>query len=170
MVELMLAVTILAIAVCGFASSIVSALVLNRVNRETTVALQAARDVLEELHAEEFREVFSAFNATPGDYAGLGAERGPGFAVAGLDLRAGDADGLAGRIVFPTLVAGGGEELREDSADAALGMPRDLDGDGFVMADDVAESFVVLPVRIVVQWRGARGDRELELATVLSTR
>lgn len=167
LVELMIAVLILAIAVCALSSSILSSMVLNRMNRETTLALQGAREVMEQIHGEEFGQAFPAYNATAGDYVGLDAERGPTFDVAGLEPRTGDVDGLVGRIDFPTLSSSGTEELREDSPDAGLGMPRDLDGDGFVTGLDVSGDYRLLPVRIVVQWRGVRGDRELQLSTVL---
>jgi prepilin-type N-terminal cleavage/methylation domain-containing protein len=167
-VELMIAVVVLAIAVCGLSSSILSSMVLNRVNRETTVAQQAAREMLEQIHGEEFGQAFFAFNATVGDYGGLDVERGPGFAVPGLDVRTGDPDGLAGRVVFPTIDVLGAEQLREDVVDAALGLPRDLDGDGVIGTDDVSGDYILLPVRIVVEWRGVRGDRQLTLESVLS--
>lgn len=170
MVELMFAVVILAVAVCGLSSSILSSMVLDRVNRETTVAQQAAREMLERIHGEEFREVFHAFDAVAGNYGGLDVEQGPGFAVPGLDARVGDPDGLVGRVEFPTLDVGGVQELREDVADADLGMPRDLDGNGLIDAVDVSATYVLLPVRVVIEWRGVRGDRQLTLESVLSSR
>lgn len=170
LVELMIAVVVLTVAVSGFSSSVLSSLVLGRMNRETDIAQQAARRVLEEIQGEEFAQVFAAYNDALGDYAGAGAEVGSGFAVDGLDLRAGDADGLAGRVEFPTIDAGGVDELREDVVDAGLGMPRDLDGENGIDGADHAGDYELLPVRVVIEWNGVRGDRRMALETVLWAR
>lgn len=170
LVELTIAVVVLTVAVSGFSSSVLSSMVLNRMNRETDVARQAARRALEDLQGEEFNQVFAAFNATVGDYAGAGAEATSGFAVEGLDLVSGDADGLPGRIEFPTLDVMGVSELREDVVDAGLGMPRDLDGLNGIDAADHAGDYQLLPVRVVIEWDGVRGARRLALETVLWAR
>jgi len=170
LVELLIAVTVLTVAVTGFSSSVLSSLVLNRMNRETDVAQQAARRMLEELQGEEFDQIFACYNAQAGDYAGAGVESGAGFAVAGLDLQDGDADGLVGRIEFPVVDVFGVEELREDVVDAGLGMPRDLDGLNGVDGFDHATDYQLLPVRVVIEWEGVRGNRRIALETVLWAR
>lgn len=162
--------TVLTVAVSGFSSSVLSSLVLNRMNRETAIAQQAARRMLEELQGEEFAQVFACYNAQAGDYAGAGVERGVGFAVAGLDTQPGDADGLVGRVQFPTVDVLGVEELREDVVDAGLGMPRDLDGLNGIDGFDHAGDYQLLPVRVVVEWNGVRGARRIALETVLWAR
>ena len=53
--------------------------------------------------------------------------------------------------------------LREDSADESLGMPRDLDGDKLVDSANHAADYVVLPVRVCIEWKGATGDMSLDL-------
>lgn len=170
LVELMIAVVVLTVAVAGFSSSVLSSLVLNRMNRETDVAQQAARRMLEEIQGEEFEQIFAAYNANAGDYAGAGAESAPGFAVAGLDLLLGDADGLVGRIEFPVVDVAGVQELREDVIDAGLGMPRDLDGQNGIDAADHADDYQLLPVRVIVEWNGVRGARRIALETLLWAR
>jgi prepilin-type N-terminal cleavage/methylation domain-containing protein len=170
LVELMIAVVVLTMAVAGFSSSVLSSLVLNRMNRETDVAQQAARRMLEEMQGEEFEQIFAAYNADGGDYAGAGAENGPGFAVDGLDLLPGDADGMVGRIEFPVVDAAGTQELREDVVDAGLGMPRDLDGLNGIDAADHAGDYQLLPVRVLVEWNGVRGARRIALETLLWAR
>jgi hypothetical protein len=170
MVELLIAVVVLTVAVTGFSSSVLSSLVLNRMNRETDVAQQAARRMLEEVQGEEFDEVFACYNSREGDYAGAGVESGAGFAVAGLDVQAGDADGLVGRVEFPIVDVLGVDELREDVVDAGLGMPRDLDGLNGIDGLDHANDYQLLPVRVVVQWNGVRGARRIALETVLWAR
>ena len=118
-----------------------------------------------------FREVFACYNADPGDDLGLTiAARGPNFTVVGLDVQTGDPDGFCGRVLFPSVAPGGAEELREDFVDAGLNMPRDLNGDGMVDALDHGDDYVLLPVRVRVEWRGISGPRQIELETMLSAR
>ncbi len=173
LVEVLLAAVILTVAVTGIAGSVLSALALNRVNRETALAQQAARRVIEEVSSVPFNQAFACYNADAGDDAGLLiAARGPGFAVPGLQPLAGDPDGMCGRVIFPTIVnAGGVEELREDSADGALGMPRDLNGDGNPPdALDHSGDYRLLPVRVRVEWQGVSGERRVDMETILSDR
>jgi type II secretory pathway pseudopilin PulG len=166
----LIAVVVLSVAVTGFSSAVLSSIVLNRMNRETDIAQQAARRMLEEIQSEEFELIFACYNAQAGDYAGVGVENGVGFAVAGLDVQAGDADGLVGRVQFPTVDAFGVEELREDVVDVGLGMPRDLDGLNGIDGADHASDYELLPVRVVVEWNGVRGVRRIALETVLWAR
>ncbi len=174
LVEVLLAAVILAVAVTGIAGSVLSALALNRVNRETALAQQAARRAVEQVSSVPFSEAFACYNADAGDDAGLLiAARGPGFAVPGLTPLAGDADGMCGRVMFPTVVnAGGNEELREDSPEPTLGMPRDLDFDGQLVPDldDHADDYRILPVRVRIEWQGISGQRQVDLETILSDR
>ena len=51
--------------------------------------------------------------------------------------------------------------------DASLGMPRDLNGDGVIDSEDHAGDYVLLPVKVRVNWRGITGDRSFEVCTVL---
>ena len=89
----------------------------------------------------------------------------------GLNALAGDADGFVGQITFPDLDLGAGNlVLREDVADATLGMPRDLNGDGAVDADDHSDDYIVLPVRITLQWRGQSTVRQMVFEHILSPR
>jgi hypothetical protein len=129
------------------------------------LAAQAAESMLERLKGAEFSEVFVRFNATADDDPATGDSPGSDFAVTGLGVREGDADGMVGHIEFP----GDGKELREDEEDRDLGLPRDLNRDGDVDAADHAGDYCVLPVRVVLQWRGANGNRAMELVTVLNT-
>jgi type II secretory pathway pseudopilin PulG len=68
-------------------------------------------------------------------------------------------------------------QLREDVALAVLGLPRDLNGNGRIDDPtsspdgwDAASSAILLPVVVVVEWRGVVGDSRLQLATTLGTR
>lgn len=171
MIDVMMAAVVLAIAISGLCGSILVAMSLNRVNRDTAVAQQAARLAIEQLEGRSFGEVFAAYNANVGDNAALGSPAvGPGFAVPGLEVLAGDADGMCGRFMFPVQDVGGVEQLREDAVDASLGMPRDLNGDGAIDALNHAADYRLLPVRIRVEWQGRVGPRQLDFETMLSQR
>jgi len=169
-VELMVGITLLVIAVGGMAVTIVSGNRLEASNEETTQAYEAARRKMEELRSADPTDVFAAYNSDPADDP-AGAP-GSGFAVAGLNVRAGDPDGLQGRVVLPETPTGvgAGVELREDLADASFGMPRDLNGDGVVDAVDHAGDYTILPVRVLVEWTGRSGDRTISLDTILGVR
>jgi type II secretory pathway pseudopilin PulG len=167
MIETSIAAAVLTIAVCGLSGSVVSAVALNRVNRETALAEAAVRAAMEQVSGAQFEEAYARFNANAGDNPALGASPGATFDVAGLR---GDGGALPGTIVFPTIDDGGGPELREDTDDPALGMPRDLNGDGAVDAANHAGNYRVLPVRVTVTWRGVSGVRSLSLESMLCAR
>jgi hypothetical protein len=171
-VEVMVAVTVLVIAIVGIVGSMLSAMALNRVNRETAIAQQAVRRTMEQIGGVPFDDAFALYNTDLGDDAGLGLlARGPNFVVDGLQAQDGDLDGFCGRIEFPVFDDGAGlVELREDVADGGLGMPQDLDGSGAVTALDVSGTYDLLPVRVLVEWRGVSGNRSIELESMLSER
>lgn len=171
LVDVMLAAVVLAVAISGLSGSMLVALSLNRVNRDTAVAQQAARRAIEEIESRNFAETFAAYNGNAGDDAGLGSPAvGAGFAVPGIEPLPGDADGMCGRVIFPVQTVGGAENLREDVVDAALGMPRDLNGDNLVDAADHSADYRLLPVRIRVEWQGVTGPRRIDMETMLSLR
>lgn len=164
-----MAAAVLTIAVGGLSSAIISAAALNRVNNETALAEAAVRRAMERVRGAQFDQAFALFNADPNDDpAGAGTAPGNNFDVTGLDALPGDVDGRAGEITFPTIDVAGDLQLREDKVDAALGMPRDLNGDTFQDALDHAADYRILPVRVRVAWRGVSGPRTLTVETMLS--
>lgn len=168
LVELLIAVTVLIVAMLGAVGTISTISSLGESNRESTVAYQAARAVMETLSSETFEELFARYNSDPADdpiFAGSGP--GPNFAVDGLDAQAGDADGLPGRVLLPESA---GALLLETLVDSSFGMPRDLDGSGGVDAADHADDYILLPVRVRIEWTGKSGDRFVEYATILGRR
>jgi hypothetical protein len=167
--EVAIAAAVLVIALGSISSSIVSSMRLNRVTRERMVADAAAREMAASMQTAPFGEIFRTFNADPADDpAGAGTAPGADFDVPGLTARPGDADGRVGQLIFPTVVvAAPVAELREDVVLPSLGMPRDLNGDG-IDALDHAGDYLVLPVGIRLEWRGAAGDSSLELDVVLT--
>jgi hypothetical protein len=171
LLDVMVAGLVLVIAVVGTSGAMLSAMALQRGESECSVARQAARRTIEELQGVPFSEVFRCYNSVAGDNAGLTvAARGPNFTVLGLTPDPADADGQCGRVMFPSTVAGGVESLLENFVDDDLGMPFDLNNDGAIDAANHAGDYVVLPVRVRVQWRGLAGPMHYDLSTILSSR
>jgi hypothetical protein len=165
----LIAVLVLVMALTAFTRSLTGTVQLSRSNRESSLAMEGARRAIEELYAADFAQVYALYNENPADDPPSGAP-GPGFAVAALAPQSGDADGLVGEVRFPTAGSGPGLELREDGADAALGMPRDLDGDLAIDGADHAGDYRFLPVEVTVRWQGRSGAKQLALQTVLVNR
>lgn len=165
-----MATVILIIAIGGLSSAVVSTNKLARESEETALAYAALKEMTETIQAVDFADVFATFNADPNDDPdGAGTAPGQSFAVFGLDAQPNDADGLAGRITFPTIAGAGGlDELREDDADVTLGMPRDLNGDGAVDNLDHSGDYLLLPLNVQIQWQGANGNRALDVSILIS--
>ena len=161
LLDALVAITILAVAVGGLGASVIASMQLSRVNEEKAIAVDAAHAMVEQLHTTEFSEIFATFNAAGADDPD-GANTAPGddFAVVGLRVQDGDADGMTGQIEFPTIVDGSGKlVLREDLVDPGLGMPRDLNGDGVIDSQDHSGDYVLLPARVRLMWRGPGGNQ-----------
>ena len=171
LLEVLVGGVVLTLGAVGMAGAMLSSLTLQRCESEAALARVAAERAIEELSAVDFDDVYAVYNASTQDDAGRSvAARGAHFTVAGLRVRPGDADRNCGRVSFPTVTAGGVEWLREDVVDAPLGMPRDLNGDGVLDGMDHAADYSILPVRVRVEWCGARGDETFELETILCRR
>lgn len=168
LLDLMVTVVVLAIALAGFVQALASANRATSTLNEEALAKEAARAMLEELRAADFATLFATYNGDASDDpAGAGTAAGDTFAVASLTPIPEDDDGVAGAIVFPTSEDDAGE-LREDVALPALGMPRDLSGDGAVDALDHSSDYGLLPVIVRVAWRSSSGSSVLELRTLLA--
>ena len=163
LLELTVAVSVFVVAAGALTTSLVTSTSLVHGNHENAIAIDAVQSAVARLRTVPFAEVFARYNDDVSDDPG-GLSPGSGFAVAGLSARPGDADGLPGRIEFP----GDGKQLREDGADRGLGLPRDLNGDGDVDADDHASDYHVLPIRIVIDWSGQVGEGHVQVVTALS--
>ena len=172
LIESTVGMFILVVAACGLVSSLVGSAEVASSNRESSLAQLAARGELEALRSTEFSLVFSTFNETPADDPnGPGTARGAGFAVPGLDPQQGDPDGLPGRVVFPRLAGDAATLLKETVPDPTFSMPRDLNGDGLIDANDRSADYALLPVRVVIEWRGSGGSpRRIEFETLLANR
>jgi type II secretory pathway pseudopilin PulG len=166
MVELTITMTLLIIGALGFSQLVLSARRSGETRREQTLAIQAAREVLEQMKAAPFDEVFRRYNGDPGDDPGPDSP-GEDFAVRSLRVRPGDLDGVAGEVVFPVDNAVPGV-LREDRQDVLLGTPLDLNGDGVVDALDHSGDYEILPVLVRVRWVSPSGPSEIAFRTILT--
>ena len=169
LIEVVISSAVLVIGCLGLSAAITSSSRLMELNRERALAHEAARSQLEAIENATFGQAFARFNATAADDPAGVTSPGRNFAVPGLNAVRGDADGLPGEIIFPT-VGGLGTQLCETFADARFRMPGDLNGDGLAKAGAMTGSYSVLPVRVRVRWRGPTGNSTLELDTVLMDR
>lgn len=167
LLELLIAVGVLLFGLLGFSQAVLRSAATNEAARESALAAEAARELLETMQVEDFQTLFRRYNADPADDPGVaGSAPGPNFAVAGLDPQTDDADGLVGRIEFPVVAAAPGV-LREDLNLPAMGLPRDLDGDDVTDANDHADDYRLLPVIVRITWRGRATSSEAVFRTVL---
>lgn len=189
-VEIVVALSVMVVAVSIFCQMLVSTARMRSMNHESLLAADGARVALERLRNEPFLNVWRLFNEQPSDDPG-GASSGPGnrFAVEGLDPVEGAPSGMVGRYYFPTLavqgtggstsggkvanLGGGGVatttyKLREDLTDATLGMPRDLNGDNKIDDKDHALDYLILPVRVEIEWQSKTGVRRFSILTQLT--
>jgi type II secretory pathway pseudopilin PulG len=166
LIEIAVAMTVLVFALLGFSQAMVGSSTSTQATHEVSLATQAGRRMIETLQGAEFTEVFALYNSTGADDPdGPDTAPGPRFAVAGLDPHPDDADGFVGEIVFPEGNVAG--QLREDTVNARIGMPRDLDGDELVTAADCADTYSILPVLVRLEWLGKGGRGLLEFKTIL---
>ena len=166
-VELVIALTVILVALLAFLSTSTEASHLHRETQERRLAHRAAVSWIERLRGEDFASVYALYNSNPDDDPdGPGTAPGPDVDVAGL----GTSDGApVGHIVFPEgTLADGSVGLREDVAGIAFGMsaPVDLDGDGLV-AGALTGPYVLLPVRIIFQWQGRLGPESYVIPAIL---
>lgn len=189
-VELIIALSILLIAASIFYRMVASTAKLRQVNRENAIAADAARVLIEEMRNRTFSELFALYNNdSSDDPGGPGTAPGNLFSVDRLTPLASSPGGQVGEVFLPSRVteveiAGGGsggkwsggggtvvvEELWvcEDAVDADLGMPRDLNGDSVIDEENHAGDYIVLPVRVVIRWKGMFGERSLRMVTMLT--
>ena len=163
--EVAIAMVILAIAIGGLVAATTSSYTLSRSNQSRSAAHEAAREKIEEIRSADPALVFALYNDDPNDDpAGVGTAPGSGFDVPGLSARPDDLDGRVGRVFFP-VDAGG--TLREDTLLSSLDMPRDLNLDGIIDANNRAADYALLPVGVALDWRGPKAFGHMELHVLL---
>lgn len=197
LVELIIAMAILAVAIMALVSSITSSGQIQQNTRERVIAYNAAREQIEKMRVYAVGEVYSRYNSTTADdtfFSGL--HPGPTFHVPRLNAPStvpakwslsatenwkqtviggvqqldtfGNAIGNDGYGLITFPETGG--ILKENYVDAAMGMPKDLDRDGVVSTTaDVSQSYKILPVKVTVTWKGIGGkDMQIEVNTFIT--
>jgi len=147
-VEVVMAMAMISVALLALMSTVISTMTLVEVNRQDSLAMNAARNKVAEMAAKPFDKLFSSF-------------RGHTFPVAGLQ-RGNGAN--PGRVVFPQT----GNQLSETVTDRNLLMPRDLNLDGDASDNNVSTEYELLPVKIVIDWDTVQGARTIEFNIVLT--
>lgn len=195
-VELVVTMAILVVASGILVRTLAGTSGMRTVNRENALSIEGGRQVLEAMRDQPFEQLFALYNPDDLDDPG-GPATAPGstFVVPGLEPVEG-AGGQHGTIEMPLMLVeipppppeeegeegrggeGGGElaaaestfewQLREDFVDEELGMPRDLNGDNVIDAEDHSEDYVVLPVRVRMSWKGLGGNRSTQLHTMFT--
>jgi type II secretory pathway pseudopilin PulG len=188
-IEVVVALSVLIVAASIFCQTLLSTSRVRQLNRDNALAADAARVVLERMRNEPYLEIYRDYNEDPNDDPG-GNGTGPGhlFDVPGLEPRDDAPQGKVGRITFPSLVVqvtsgsgGGGKlggtggstvtttewHLREDVADEGLGMPRDLNGNNVIDTANHSRDYLVLPVRVRIEWKNGAGARRFDIVTQL---
>lgn len=193
LVEVVVSLSVLVVAASIFCQTLLSTSRMRVLNREGALAADAARVVLERMRNEPFLSIYRDYNEDPKDDPG-GNGTGPGhlFDVPGLEPLDGAPQGKVGRIFFSTTAvqvtsggstggggktgmgAGGGVSttttqwhLREDREEPGLGMPRDLNGNNVIDTANHSSDYLILPVRVLIEWQGNTGARKFELVTQL---
>ena len=164
LIELLVSFSALLVVLLGFSRMLLSSHMASSTTHEATLAKEAARSMVEVLQGADIGTAWASYNSDPNDDpGGAGTAPGAGFTVRGLTAPPDDADGLAGRIVFPERNGA----LSELSSQPQYGWPMDMDGDGDVLTADVSTTYRILPVLVRVEWRGSGGDGVVEFKTVL---
>lgn len=193
LVELMVAMAILAVGLMGIMSAIMAARRMDMTTRENVIAMNAARAKIDEMKQTPFNEIFRRYNLSAADDAGLlypalGRDfpilRNPATdevvlvpLVGGIRLLPpipGDADGMSGRIIFPETASGSttlsetvtGFDLTGGTPGAATSL--DLNGDGDTGDTNIAGgAYLILPVRIEITWQGVKGRTTFTMSELL---
>jgi len=164
LVDVCVALFILAIALGTLVGSIFYALRLEEVNAETVAASQMARAILEDLNTTNFADVYASYNSTPADDPDPKHDCLADLQVHERLLQFGGKGEPTVSVVFPNDKLG---QLREDLDDKSLGMPRDLNGDALTDSADHSGDYVILPLTLRLAWEGITGPRTLEMSTLL---
>jgi len=163
LIETTVALMLFAVGAVAVLGTISYSFALDLTNRETALAMQAARDKLEEIRAQPLADVVVSYNADVADDPdGTATAPGDTFTVAGLQQVGSDPIGTV------ELPVDGSGDVVETLTSTELGMPRDLDGDALRASTplDMADA-VILPVVVRVRWDGATGERSLAYRMVL---
>lgn len=165
LLELLMALSLFIVVAMAVMVSFTRAAASDTVSGENMRARAAASQVLDEIRGyaiQSFETTYAYYNANPSDDPG-GYGTAPGNSRTLGELTSPDGTATL-RIEFPERDG----HLREDVTDADWAMPRDLNGDSAVSAVAVDTNYRLLPVRVMVTWRGVRGLKTYSLVTVIT--
>lgn len=160
-----MALVVLSISLGVLVGAVFSGIRLARTDEETAQASQALRTALARIGALAPRDAFAILNDEDGDDL-PGQSADSYLAVDELLLSDREGTPVTIQITFPVEADAPGV-VREDLELPALGLPRDLDGDGEIDAADHSADLVLLPVLLRLEWQGSAGPQSLQMATIL---
>ena len=187
LIEIALALLVIAIATLGGTSWTLSGVNLDADNRETAAMNDVMRRLLEELQDEPFDELFERFHDRPftiqpdrkEDFLGTdqsydGSDKSGKSGKSAAGPGPSGTSGIAYRkhpvnvhISFPTDAEGNLSETAMGPEWSSLAW--DLDGNGET-TDSVLSTYRVLPVRVTLIWFDSRGERKLEHVRLMTRR
>jgi type II secretory pathway pseudopilin PulG len=154
-VELVIALGVLAVALLALVSVISSASALQKSSREKSLAYNAARLKIEEMRSRPFANIYSLYKS---------GTSGNTFSVDGLVPI--NSTTPVGLITFPEQSGA----LYENFPDPTLGMPKDLNGNG-TNTDVLTADYTILPVRITIRWMSmGKRDTRIETTTFITNK
>lgn len=145
-IEIAISSTVLSVALLAVWSTVVYCSRSNVAADQKRRAIDAAEARIEFLKAQDFDTLLE-------DFGPSGADE---FAVPSLD----SAAAAEGRILLYS-------DETNPTGETGLGLPRDLNGDGDALDEDVSADYRLLPVRVRIAWDGVLGPQEVEVRTLL---
>ena len=183
LLEVALALVVIAVATLGSVSWTLSGMSLEADNREMADAHDAMRQLFEELNALPIEQVFARCNDDPtDDPGGEGTSRGGVFTIEAersehfldatyvvpLSVSYQRSAPLHVEIQFPVNADG---KLVESMQTPAWGdQVWDLDGDGQISDVPLTGGYKLLPVHVRLEWKGSGGTRAIEHVRLLGVR
>lgn len=162
LIEVLVTASVLLIGLLAMTSTSVVVNSLRRSASDQQRAQGAIQAIVEDLHAIA-READSDEANWAGEILnvyGAGGNPGNQFDVAGLDPWQGNPS-----VATVTVVT---DETATDALlGAAVGMPRDLDGDGLAANVNVTGAASLLPAVVSLQWRGSSGPQQISQVVYL---
>lgn len=154
LVELAIAISILLIGMVSVITASSQMHSLRRQTRDRVLAQNGVRSIAERIQGRSFQLA----QEDPSTWAqNLVAEFGPGSANEFLGIT--ELDALTGTPAVATVRVVTDETVGDAELMTAIGMPRDLNGDGDAGDLDVRPDAVLLPVVITASWRSTSGPQ-----------
>lgn len=167
LVDICVALVVLSTALGMLVAAIFSGIRLARTDEETAQACQALRTALTRLGSLDPRQAFAILNDEASDDVQGQTAAQYLFVVEEL-LTDRQGQPVTIQVTLPVDADQPGV-LREDLELPALGLPRDLDGDGEIDGSNHAADAILLPLMLHLEWVGSSGPQSVQLATILGS-